>query len=82
MRRRDDLRSWTGPRIPDERLFEAVLFILSRQNADGGFGTYERTRGPRLLERLNTTELYADCITDFSHPEPTASCRADQSAPD
>ena len=71
---RDDLRSWIGSRIPDERLFEAVMFILSRQNADGGFGTYERARGPRLLERLNTTELYADCMTDFSHPEPTASC--------
>ena len=72
--RRADLAAVLGPRVEDERLFAAVRFILSRRNADGGFGTYERARAPRVLERLNTTELYADCMTDFSHPEPTASC--------
>ena len=40
-------------RIPVERLRDAVRFILARQNADGGFGTYERRRGSRLLEALN-----------------------------
>ncbi len=72
--RRADLRSLIGPPLPAGRLYEAVGFILSRQNPDGGFGTYERTRGPAFLERLNTTEMYAGCMTDFSHPEPTASC--------
>jgi hypothetical protein len=51
---------------------QAVEFILSRQNPDHGFGTYERTRGPAFLEKLNSTEMYAGCMTDFSHPEPTA----------
>ena len=72
--RTPDLQSYLGPRLPDTRLYEAVEFILSRQNPDHGFGTYERTRAPALLERLNPTEMYAGCMTDLSHPEPTASC--------
>jgi lanosterol synthase len=74
--RRADLHECIGPRLPDTRLYQAVEFILSRQNPDHGFGTYERTRGPGLLEKLNPTEMYAGCMTDFSHPEPTASCVA------
>lgn len=74
--RRAELQSGIGPRISAARLCQAVDFILSRQNPDGGFGTYERTRGPSFLERLNPTEMYAGCMTDFSHPEPTASCVA------
>jgi squalene/oxidosqualene cyclase-like protein len=69
-----DLRSSMGALIPRERLFDAVDFVLSRQNADGGFGTYERTRAPAAIERLNPSEMYADCMTDLSQPEPTASC--------
>jgi lanosterol synthase len=74
--RRAELQSGIGPRIPAARLCQAADFILSRQNPDGGFGTYERTRGPAFLERFNSTEMYAGCMTDFSHPEPTASCVA------
>ena len=36
-------------RISDERIRLAIEFILSRQNADGGFGTYERRRGSSWL---------------------------------
>ncbi len=72
--RRADLLPSLRDRLPDLRLYQAVEFILSRQNPDGGFGTYERARGPALLERLNSTEMHAGCVTDFSHPEPTASC--------
>ncbi len=74
--RRADLHPCIGPQLPDARLHQAVEFILSRQNPDHGFGTYERTRGPAFLEKLNSTEMYAGCMTDFSHPEPTASCVA------
>ena len=74
--RRADLHSPAGPRVPDARLYQAAEFILSRQNRDGGFGTYERARSPAWLEKLNPTEMYADCMTDLSCPEPTASCVA------
>ena len=39
-----------GERIADARLEAAARFILRRQNADGGFGTYERRRGSAFLE--------------------------------
>ena len=51
----------------------AVGFILSRQNRDGGFGTYERRRGGRLIERLNPSEMFGQCMTEQSYLECTAS---------
>jgi lanosterol synthase len=61
-------------RIPDVRLAQAVDFILSRQNRDGGFGSYERARSPRWLERLNPAEMFTRCMTDQSYVECTGSC--------
>lgn len=60
-------------RIPDERLYWAAEFILRRQNADGGFGTYECRRGSRLLEALNPSEMYGQCMTELSYLECTGS---------
>jgi len=50
----DDARP-EGERIAPERLRQAAQFILSRQNTDGGFSTYERQRGPAWLGRLSAT---------------------------
>jgi lanosterol synthase len=61
-------------RIADERIVEAVRFILRRQNADGGFGSYERRRGSVLLEWINPSEMYGNCMTERSYTECTASC--------
>jgi lanosterol synthase len=61
-------------RIPDVRLRQAVEFVLARQNADGGFGTYERRRGGAFLEALNPSEMYGSCMTERSYLECTASC--------
>lgn len=61
-------------RIPDARLAQAADFILSRQNRDGGFGSYERARTPRWLERLNPAEMFTRCMTDQSYVECTGSC--------
>jgi lanosterol synthase len=71
---RCDLVDVIRPRISDDRIFRAVQFILDRQNRDGGFGTYERTRAPRCVERLNPSEMYTNCMTELSHVECTASC--------
>ncbi len=64
-------------RIDDGRLGQARDFLLSRQNDDGGFGTYERRRGGRLacalVEGMNTTEMYGSCMTERSYLECTAS---------
>jgi len=60
-------------RLPASRLRAAGEFILSRQNADGGFGTYERRRGSGFLERLNPSEMFGQCMTELSYLECTAS---------
>lgn len=39
-----------GPAIPDERLYDCINVILSLQNADGGWSTYEATRSYPWLE--------------------------------
>lgn len=64
------------PRLPEERLRQAAAFILSRQNADGGFGTYERRRAGRLLELINPSEMFGQCMTELSYIECTASSLA------
>jgi lanosterol synthase len=64
------------PRLDEQRLLQAVSFILSRQNADGGFGTYERRRAGRLLEAINPSEMFGQCMTELSYIECTASSLA------
>lgn len=65
-----------GERIPEERLQHAAAFILQRQNRDGGFGTYERRRGSSLLESLNPSEMFGECMTERSYLECTGSALA------
>jgi 2,3-oxidosqualene cyclase len=64
---------------PDERisakhLQQAIAFVLDRQNADGGFSTYERRRGSTILESVNPAEMYGACMTERSYLECTGSC--------
>ncbi|HKX00021.1 MAG TPA: 2,3-oxidosqualene cyclase [Bryobacteraceae bacterium] len=61
-------------RISDNRLAAAAVFILSRQNSDGGFGTYERRRGLAFLEKINPSEMFGNCMTERSYTECTGSC--------
>lgn len=41
------------------------------QNAAGGFGTYERTRGSELLEILNPADVFDRIMVEYSYPECT-----------
>lgn len=59
--------------LSPERCQAAVRFLLSRQNDDGGFGTYERRRAGGLLEGINPSEMYGSCMTERSYLECTAS---------
>lgn len=61
-------------RVPRERLAQAVAFILSLQNRDGGWATYERRRGPRWLERFNPSDVFAGIMVDSSYVECTSAC--------
>jgi squalene/oxidosqualene cyclase-like protein len=60
--------------IPASRLADAVRLILSWQNPDGGWATYERTRGPRWLELLNPSQVFADIMIDHPYVECTSAC--------
>jgi squalene/oxidosqualene cyclase-like protein len=60
--------------LPLERQRAAVRFILGRQNADGGFGSYEPRRGSMVLRHFNPAEIYGNCMLEYSYSECTASC--------
>jgi lanosterol synthase len=62
------------PAIDEQRIKQAVDIVLSYQNIDGGWATYELTRGPRWLEKLNPSEVFADIMIDYSWTECTAAC--------
>ena len=64
------------PRLADVHLLQAAKFIISRQNKDGGFGTYEKRRAGRLLEFINPSEMFGQCMTELSYVECTASSLA------
>jgi cycloartenol synthase len=59
--------------VTEDRLHDAVDMILSYQNLDGGWATYELTRGPSWLEFLNPSEIFGDIMIDYSYCECSAS---------
>ena len=60
--------------IPAERLTDAAALLLDMQNDDGGWATYEKTRGPAWLERLNPSDCFAGIMIDPSYIECTSAC--------
>ena len=61
-------------RIGKERLQDACDVILSYQNSDGGWATYENNRGYRWYELLNPSEVFGDIMIDYSYVECTSAC--------
>ncbi|OQK15784.1 hypothetical protein AU255_16445 [Methyloprofundus sedimenti] len=60
--------------ISDARIKQAVDIILSFQNKDGGWPTYELSRAPKWLEKLNPSEVFADIMIDYSWTECSSAC--------
>ncbi len=60
--------------ISDERIKQATDVILSYQNKNGGWPTYELSRSPKWLEVLNPSEIFADIMIDYSWTECSAAC--------
>ena len=49
------------PKLVDEqRLRDCVDLLLTMQNPDGGFASYELVRGNKRLEWLNTAEVFGE----------------------
>lgn len=55
--------------ISDERLFKSIEVLLTYQNEDGGFATYENNRGFGWYESLNPSEVFGDIMIDYSYVE-------------
>jgi squalene/oxidosqualene cyclase-like protein len=64
----------TGRALERSRLDAAVELMLSLQNEDGGWATYELTRGPAWLELLNASDCFRDIMIDYSYVECTSAC--------
>ncbi|KAJ1904634.1 hypothetical protein LPJ81_002382 [Coemansia sp. IMI 209127] len=59
--------------VSDERLKEAVDLLLGMQNWGGGFASYERVRGPQLMEKINASEVFGNIMVEYAYPECTTS---------
>eukprot|EP00656_Telonema_subtile_P058648 TRINITY_DN9994_c0_g2_i3.p1 TRINITY_DN9994_c0_g2~~TRINITY_DN9994_c0_g2_i3.p1 ORF type:complete len:704 (-),score=190.97 TRINITY_DN9994_c0_g2_i3:164-2275(-) len=58
--------------IAPARLHDACNVLLEMQNAEGGFATYENTRGYGWFELLNPSEVFGDIMIDYSYVECTS----------
>lgn len=67
------LRGVVKQPIAEPRLVLAVERLLDMQNADGGFGTYEKARVSPLLEWINPSEIFSDIMLEHSQTELTSS---------
>lgn len=63
---------YPSEKISDERLAWSADLILYFQNHDGGWATYEKTRAPRWLEKMNPAEVFGDIMIDYSYVECTS----------
>ncbi|KAJ9549344.1 hypothetical protein OSB04_021887 [Centaurea solstitialis] len=62
-----------GESLDIMRLYDAINVILSLQNGDGSFATYELTRSYRWLEWINPVETFGDVVIDY----PCLECTSD-----
>lgn len=60
--------------LEDWRLKGAADLVLSFQNKDGGWASYELTRGPKWLEQMNPSEVFENIMIDYSYVECSSAC--------
>lgn len=65
----DGLKDGSLKSISDERLYKSVNVLLTYQNEDGGWATYENNRGWGWYEQLNPSEVFGDIMIDYSYVE-------------
>jgi len=60
--------------ITSDRLEDAINFLLSTQNKDGGWASYELQRSSSWIELLNPAEVFQGIMVDYSYTECTSAC--------
>mmetsp|Transcript_28315 Transcript_28315/g.46585 ORF Transcript_28315/g.46585 Transcript_28315/m.46585 type:complete len:891 (+) Transcript_28315:81-2753(+) len=63
-----------GEGLAPERLHQAAQILLSYQNRDGGWATYENNRGYGWYEALNPSDVFGDIMIDYSYVECSTAC--------
>ncbi|ONK70622.1 uncharacterized protein A4U43_C05F35660 [Asparagus officinalis] len=62
-----------GQPMATEQLNNALNIILSLQNRNGGFSTWELTRTYQWIEFFNASEFFADIVLEYQYVECTSS---------
>lgn len=60
--------------ISNDRLADAVNVILSLQNSDGGWASYENKRAGNWMEAINPSEVFQNIMVDYSYVECSSAC--------
>lgn len=60
--------------IPEDSLKQTVDLLLSFQNKNGGWASYELTRAPAWIEFLNPSEIFGNIMVDYSYTECSSAC--------
>ncbi|TQS33709.1 hypothetical protein Golomagni_05934, partial [Golovinomyces magnicellulatus] len=58
--------------ISDSRLKDCVDTLLTMQNSNGGFASYEMSRGSEYLELLNPAEVFDKIMVEYAYCECTS----------
>ncbi|GAX17250.1 cycloartenol synthase [Fistulifera solaris] len=65
----EGIENGTLKAISTRRLEDAANILLTYQNEDGGFATYENNRGFGWYEDLNPSEVFGSIMIDYSYCE-------------
>lgn len=60
------------PIIGIERLKPTIELLLNLQNYNGGWASYEKTRGPKWVEKLNPARVFNDIMIEYPYVECTS----------
>ncbi|GLT28649.1 hypothetical protein SLA2020_035650 [Shorea laevis] len=61
-----------GEATSADRLYDGVNYLLSMQNSNGGYASFELTRSYAWLEMLNSAEVFGDIMIDYQYVECTS----------
>ena len=63
-----EVTEWSErPVMEDQRYYDACNVLLTLQNSDGGYATYENNRGYAWYEWLNPSEVSFGTVPQQSH---------------
>lgn len=55
--------------VSQDRMRDCIDTLLSMQNPNGGFASYELQRAGEWLECLNAAEVFGGIMVDYMYPE-------------